>query len=296
MAAAAAGCGLIRGASLRAAETRADADASRRRLPNPFYAMDTAFQRPGMTPDQQLDLVRELGYAGVAWTHQTVEQDKANLAAIERRGLRMFTIYCAAGVSRGGVELPSDLPRLMAALKGHGTIVWLHIGGKATWPKLAKLRGNDAVVSSLRQAADCAAANDLRIAIYPHLGEWTQHFTDAIWVARLVDHPRFGVTFNLCHALAVGDEAKIPTMLEQAGDRLFTATLCGADSGVSGGNWDRLIQTLDKGTYDVAGLLQTLHALRFTGPIGFQGYGIKGDARSILTPTMRAWRRLSTRG
>ena len=37
-------------------------------LPNPFYAMDTAVQRPGLTLEQQLDLLKELGYAGVAWT------------------------------------------------------------------------------------------------------------------------------------------------------------------------------------------------------------------------------------
>ena len=34
-------------------------------------------------------------------------------------------------------------------------------------------------------------------------------------------------------------------------------------------------------------------SLVVTGPIGFQGYGIKGDARSILAPTMQAWRKLS---
>ena len=32
--------------------------------------MDTAFQRPGLSPDQQLDLVRELGFAGIAWHEQ----------------------------------------------------------------------------------------------------------------------------------------------------------------------------------------------------------------------------------
>ena len=29
------------------------------KIANPFYAMDTAFQRPGLTQGQQLDLVRE---------------------------------------------------------------------------------------------------------------------------------------------------------------------------------------------------------------------------------------------
>jgi hypothetical protein len=59
------------------------------------------------------------------------------------------------------------------------------------------------------------------------------------------------------------------------------------------GNWKRLIQTLDKGTYDVGIVLRKVREIGFTGPIGFQGYAIPGDARSILAPTMKAWRRLS---
>jgi predicted AAA+ superfamily ATPase len=46
-------------------------------------------------------------------------------------------------------------------------------------------------------------------------------------------------------------------------------------------------------TYDVASLLRTLEALGYTGPVGSQGYGIKGDSREILTQTMSAWQQCS---
>ena len=49
----------------------APADPPPAKISNPFYAMDTAFQRPGLSDDQQLDLVRELGFAGIAW-HENV--------------------------------------------------------------------------------------------------------------------------------------------------------------------------------------------------------------------------------
>ena len=62
-------------------------------LPNPFYAMDTSFQRPGLTPDQQLDLVKELGFPGVAWHEQPPAELKASVAELAKRGLKMFTIY-----------------------------------------------------------------------------------------------------------------------------------------------------------------------------------------------------------
>jgi sugar phosphate isomerase/epimerase len=260
--------------------------------PNPFYAMDTAFQRPGLSSDQQLDLVKELGYAGIAWTETSPGEAAAAADRAEKRGLNMFTIYCQAQVIPDGKLIHSpQLTKLMAALKGRGTIIWLHIGGKG--PAFESLTDKAPLVQTLRDLADVAATNDLRIAVYPHVGEWTAHFGDATKLARVVGHKHFGVTFNLCHCLAMGDEDKIPALLEDAKSLLFTATINGADSGVKGGQWNRLIQTLDKGTYDTRIVLRKLKQIEFGGPIGFQGYGIKGDTRSILAPTMDAWRKLS---
>lgn len=267
-------------------------DAGPQALPNPFYAMDTSFQRPGLTPAEQLDLVKELGYAGVAWHEQTPEQVKATVDDLVKHGLKMFTIYCPAKVTPDGDLTHSPgLPKLMESLKGHGAIIWIHIGGAG--PAFDKLTGKEPLVAKLRSLSDIAAANGLRIAIYPHLGEWTARFGDATRLAKIVNHPQFGVTFNLCHNLAIGDEAKIPALLDDAKDVLVTVTISGADTGVSGGKWDKLIQPLDKGSFDVGAVLKKLKQIGFTGPIGFQGYGIKSDARTILVPTMDAWRKLS---
>jgi sugar phosphate isomerase/epimerase len=261
-------------------------------LPNPFYAMDTAFKRPGLTQAQQFQLVKELGYDGIGWHQEAPGRARANAEAMAKLGLKMMAIYCPARVTPAGELTHSPkLPELMAALKGHDTIIWLHIGGRG--PAFDSLTGKEPLAKALRQLSDTAAANGLRIAIYPHVGEWTAKFADAVKLAAVVNHPEFGVSFNLCHAMAMGEEKAIPELLEQARPVLVTATICGADAGVTGGKWGRLIQTLNKGTYDVGAVLRKLKAVGFTGPIGFQGYGIRGDARSILAPTMEAWRKLS---
>ena len=259
------------------------ADTAPAGLPNPFYAIYTAFDRPGLTLDQQFDLVKQLGFAGIAWTETAPEQAKATAEQLAKRGLKMHAIYCAASVTpEGDLKHSPNLPELMQVLKGHGTIVWLHIGGRG--PAFEKLTGQEPAIAKLRALSDTAAANDLRIAIYPHVGEWTARFGDATKLARVVNHPKFGVTFNLCHCLALGDEQQIPALLDAAKPVLVTVTICGADSGVK--DWSRLIQTLDKGTFDNGVVLRKLKAIAFTGPIGFQGFGIAGDARSILAPTM----------
>jgi len=54
--------------------------------------------------------------------------------------------------------------------------------------------------------------------------------------------------------------------------------------------WDRLIQTLDRGSFDVYQVLVTLRRLGYTGPIGLQCYGVKGDRRENLKRSIGAWR------
>jgi sugar phosphate isomerase/epimerase len=265
-------------------------------LPNPFYAMDTCTKRPypqsDIAPAAQLDLLKELGYAGIAWTEEPPDQVRAVAQEARKRGLKVFAIYCAAQVTaEGDLQHSPRLPEILTALKGHGTIVWLHIGGKG--PAFAALTGQEPVVQKLRALAEKAAAHGLRIALYPHVGEWAARFGDATRLALLVNHPHFGVTFNLCHCLAVGDEQRIGELLEGARKVLFTVTINGADAGLARPEWGRLIQTLDRGTYDVGKLLRKLRQLSFTGPIGLQGYGIGGDRRQNLAVSMAAWKKLS---
>ncbi len=77
----------------------------------------------------------------------------------------------------------------------------------------------------MRALSARAERNGLSIAVYPHIGDWTERFEDAVQLARLVDHKNFGVTFNLCHTLAAGDEPRIPALLEKAGTSLLAVTI-----------------------------------------------------------------------
>jgi sugar phosphate isomerase/epimerase len=265
-------------------------------LPNPFYAMDTCTKRPyprnDIPPAAQLDMLKELGYAGIAWTEEPPAQVKAVAAEADKRGLKVFAIYCAAQVTPDGdLKHAPHLPQIMEALKGQCTVVWLHLGGKG--PAFDALTGREPLVKKLRGLADVAAANGLRVAVYPHVGEWTARFGDATRLAKVVAHPRFGVTFNLCHCLAMGDEQRIPALLQDAKAVLFAVTVNGADAGVGKPEWRRLIQTLDRGSFDVGALLRQLRAAGYTGPIGLQGYGLSGDRRDNLRVSLSAWRKLS---
>lgn len=264
-------------------------------LPNPFYAMDTVTQQPypkgAMPVAEQLDLLKELGYAGTAWTADDPARVKEAAELCSARGLKMFSIYVGAPLTKAGLQPDARIDGIIDALKGHGTIVWLHITSK-DFPSSSP-EGDAAALDGLRRIADRAATNGLKVAIYPHRGDWTERVQDAVRVAREVDRPNFGVTFNLCHCLMAGDEARIPELLAEAAPHLFIVSLNGADKDAANTTWQRLIRPLDEGTYDPVPLLRTLRELGYQGPIGLQGYGVKIPARENLTRSMAAWRKYS---
>lgn len=268
----------------------------------PLYAMDTCTKRPypknDITPDEQLDLLKSLGYAGIAWTECDPAEARDVAEGCAKRGMKMYAIYCAATVGEAGVEISQRVRPIIEALKDRDAIVWLHIRAKpapgGAPPACQSLKGDEPVVRDLRALADFAEKRRVRLVIYPHVGEWTARFADAVAVARAVDRNNFGVTFNLCHALAMGEGADIAPLLKSAGDLLSAVTLNGADAGVSGPKWKELIQPLGQGSYDVGNLLATLRDLHFTGPIAIQGYGITLDRTVLLEQSMAAWKKLAT--
>ena len=82
-------------------------------------------------------------------------------------------------------------------------------------------------------------------------------------------------------------------VLKVAMPKLMFVTINGADSGETKAmGWDRLIQPLGSGSYDVGAFLKKLEEAGYVGPVGFQGYGIRGEPREILGRTMEAWKKL----
>jgi sugar phosphate isomerase/epimerase len=259
-------------------------------LPNPFYAMDTAFGGP-RSPDAKLDELKALGYAGASVSGDVTGLVDEFARGAEKRGLKLYCVFVTFRLADGKLQVPANLDAVFQAIRGPDTLVWICIPSTSKQFKPSDPQADDIVVPELRSVADRAAKSGIRLAIYPHLGYWVERVEDAVRVARKVDRPNCGVTFNLCHCLAVKDGDKIPQILKDARPLLFSVTISGADAGAQG--WPHLIQTLDHGTFDVLPVLQQLREVGYTGPIGFQGYGIHGDWKDNLARTMTAWRRLS---
>ena len=257
--------------------------------PNPFFAMDTATDPERFSASQQVEMVKELGYAGIGCTAGKGLGEM--LAELDKNGLRLFCVYLGVNIDPDQQKYGPELKEAIEVLKGRNTFLWLFLTSKQHKP--SSPAGDGRAVEILREVAEMAAEAGLRVAIYPHYGFWCERVEDAVRVAKKVDRRNVGVTFNLCHWLRVDDEKNLRPLLESAMPYLFVVTINGADSG--GKDWKELIQTLDRGSFDMQGFLKTLTDCGYSGPIGFQGYAIGGDAHENLKRTMDAWLKLNAR-
>jgi len=268
----------------------ASTELGARELRNPFFAMDTGtHDAVHKTPAEQVALVKQIGFDGVGPTYESAAALQQWLAALDQYHLKMFALYLPLRLDDVSASL-SSIKEAAAALSGRDTLLWIYITANSGRPFNSS---DEAVaVQALRRISAYAEAAGLRVALYPHAGFFVQRVEDAVRLASEVGRKNVGVTFNLCHWLMV-DGKDLAATLKAARPYLLCVTLNGAD--VGGTSWDRLIQPLDRGTYDVSQLLVSLQKMRYTGPIGLQHYGIPGDARENLEHSMAGWKRLSGR-
>lgn len=257
----------------------------------PFFAMDTAAKLP---PADCAQVLADLGYAGLGGTPSSA---KAYAAALGAQKLVLFNGYHVTNFSYAQTAMSVDLKKAVDDLAAAGgSVLWLGIN-KVDFPmgiKLPPEYGDTIVVPQLRQLLAYAKPKGVKISLYPHTGFWAEQFEVCVRVAEKVDDKALGVTFNLCHWLKVeGSERDPLPLIKEALPRLNFMTINGADTGDTQKlGWDKLIQPLGRGSYDVASLVTKARRAGYRGPFGFQGFGIKMDSKELLKETMEGWKKM----
>ena len=249
--------------------------------PRPLFAFDNGLNAvPAL--EGKAELLAKLGYQGIGWRPgHTAEM----LAQLDKHGLEMSSTYVVLKASASGCPVPASIVTEIDVLKGRNTIVSLAIQGKST---------DEIVVPALRKIAGLAARNGLNVALYPHVGLFTDTDANCLRLARLVGRPNVGVGFNLCHFLKQNDESTLEETLRAAAPLLRIVSISGADSGDTRHmQWDRLIQPLGRGSFDTRKLIELLDKIGYRGPVGLQCYQIKTPPAEHLAQSMDAWRALT---
>jgi sugar phosphate isomerase/epimerase len=273
-------------------QTLLAAEAALTNLPNSFFAMNFWQLDPKISksPEAQARLLKELGYDGMLYLG-ALDGMKESFRALDTHGLEMSAaavIHYDISVDPGG-GYPPSLKEAIQQLKGRKTLLLIQFQSK-THPKSSSA-GDARAVELGRELADFAREYGVRLAIYPHANIWCERVDHAVRIAKQCGRENLGVSFNLTHWLWTDPQGDLENLVHDALPHLFLVTINGINQTAPLG----VIETLDRGDYDVGGFLKPFIAAGYRGPIGLQCVSIKGDARDNLTRSMAAWRKISSR-
>ncbi len=242
----------------------------------PFFVFDNGLNGLADPPR----VLKELGYQGVGVRALDIG---GLIQSYEQAGLKVFSTYVGCRLDQTPPYDPAFKEQI-ARLKGSDVILWLTVLGGKRGQEDAK------AATVVREIADMAAAAQLRVALYPHTGFYVATTADALRVAKQVERPNVGVSINLCHELMTEQGPQLDVTIREALPQLMVVSINGADGKQPGYSWDRLIQPLGRGDYDVCGFLKKLKTAGYKGPIGLQCYGVKGDPLENLKQSVSAWK------
>jgi sugar phosphate isomerase/epimerase len=249
----------------------------------PFFAFDNGLTRiDGL--EEKAAVLHDLGYDGVGWRIGVKASEM--IEALNKYGLKMVTTYTRGTVDAENPTFDQRLTKELNAYKKHNTIIWLFLVE-------GKNPNDEAAVHVVNDVADLAEKAGLEVVLYPHTGFYVATVQDAIRITQKVNRPNVGMSFNLCHFLKTDNEKNLKATLQESAPYLRLVSINGADSGQTQKmGWDRLIQPLGKGSYDVSRVMTILDEIGYTGPVGLQCYNVKGDDRANLKQSINAWKNM----
>ncbi len=244
----------------------------------PLFVFDNGIGRGVLSIDEQVELARRAGYAGVFYSG--TKEIPRLIASHRARGMKILGIYTGMNLNDPQPGADPGLPAAIAELRGTGALIAFTVNGRAE-------DADGKALKVIELVCDLAQAAGLKVALYPHHGFHLATIEDALRIIGKAGKPNLGLAFNLCHWLRSGDEPNLELRLEQAVPHTFMVSVNGADHQ---GDWDRLIQPLDRGAFDVGAFVRRLLAAGYRGPFGLQCYNVKGDREANLIRSLEAWR------
>jgi len=265
------------------------AGQKRRTLKNPLFVFNNGLNKQGLpfiSYNEQASILRKYEFDGIE--HRETLKIMELKEALDKQGLKIYADYVKIDIDQQEPYLP-EWKEVIPKLKGTGIILWCHLHS-------AKFKPSDEtadaqIVPILQDLADFAKPYGLKLAIYPHKWFLAESAEDSYRIAQKVNRKNVGAVFNLPHFLKTDSEENIEKVISLILPKLFAVSICGADGGDTNNmDWDRLIQPLGQGTFDVYRLVELLADKGFEGPFGLQCYNLKGAPDIYLPQSGEAWK------
>jgi len=125
-----------------------------------------------------------------------------------------------------------------------------------------------------------------------NIKQWLEKVSDGVRLCEKISRDNVGTSFHLAHFLMRDDTEKLKEELTRAMPHLFLVSINGADDGDTHNmGWDRMVQPLGQGSYDVYHVLEVLKDLGYANPVGLQCYNLKGRAEDFLMFSTETWKK-----
>jgi sugar phosphate isomerase/epimerase len=246
----------------------------------PFYAFDNGLQTvPGI--EDKVKLLKDLGYVGLEYHLNHAELPRM-LEALEKHGLELHAVYTVPWL-----EDPVD-PKLedsIRRMKGHPTRIECAIRSRKLKTP-SDPAGDPQALELLERISDFCGDLGPVVSVYPHTWFWTEKVDDGVRLAKKSGRKNIGSNFNLVHWYWVKQSRSLEETLRASLPHLFTVTI---NNGKKSG---REIWSLERGDYELLGVLKILKKLEYEGPVGLQCYSVPGSSEEHLRRSMEAWRKL----
>ncbi|MBB6670695.1 sugar phosphate isomerase/epimerase family protein [Cohnella nanjingensis] len=262
-----------------------------------LYAMDTFFYHGlGSYPfEARCAMLRELGYDATyltLWDEQAWRDLDRLSSARETYGLEVAAVYAVLDLTQSpDAPEAARITAMLERLQGCGRVeLALTMGDSGLAP--SDPEGDRLAIEWLSRLLSIAERNRIRISLYPHVFFWLERWEDALRLTNRLDHPLLGIAFGSFHWFAV-DGRNLKEALTACAPRLHAVNLCGSRKLPPGSGLPASIETIDRGELDVFYLLGALKATGYDGMVGFQGYGMGGDAYGNLERNRQTYTRMT---
>ncbi len=258
-------------------------------LKNPLFVFNNGLNKQGqpfIPYETQALMLRKYGFDGIE--HRETAGIFELKDAFQKQGVKIYADYLKIDIDQKEPYLP-EWKQVIPKLKGTGIILWVHIHSAKYKP--SDEAADELIVPVLQELADFARPYGVRVAIYHHAGFLAEKVEDSYRLAQKANRENVGSVFNLCHFLKTDTEANLLKVIDLTLPKLFAISISGADGGdTQKMDWDRLIQPLGEGTFDVYRVVEIFADKGFTGPIGLQCYNLKGSPEPYLEKSSAAWK------
>jgi sugar phosphate isomerase/epimerase len=263
--------------------------SQKKELDNTFYAFNNSMRMPNAPSgmEAQVDLIKKLGFDG--YSGHTNDDYFSRRAALDKVGLKMPEVYWGIDMdSTGQITYKEGLKEIVKDSKDRDLVIALYSNVKFYMNN--KEEGDPLLAKAIGELADFAAPYKVKIAIYPHVGNYCETSEHSVRLAKMASRPNVGAIFNTCHLLKKEGEEGWEQKLIEALPYLYMISINGADSGNTREmNWDKLIQPLGEGTFDTYRLVKLAKDNGYKGLFGLQCYDIKQDCEVALTKSINTW-------